>query len=151
MSNEHSREPRPPTYAEIYRQIALILRDGDAFEKRSQELHRILEGLDYETLARVPELRLVAIQLAPEEDVARVLVNLRRSRDVVETAEQNRVLRSSWVVDDTLYRHQLALWRLAAEPAWHQALSTLKPQTPGRFVARISRVAYSVPTHTLVR
>ena len=22
MSNEHSREPRPPTYAEIYRQIA---------------------------------------------------------------------------------------------------------------------------------
>lgn len=137
MSNEHSREPRPPTYAEIYRQIAIILRDGDDFERQSQELHRILEGLDYETLARVPELRLVAIQLAPEEDVARVLVNLRRSRDVVETAEQNRVLRSSWVVDDPLYRHQWALGRIAAEPAWQHALATLNPAAPGVIVAII--------------
>jgi subtilisin family serine protease len=137
MPNGPSHESSPPTYAEIYRQIAIILREGDDFEKQSRELHKLLEGLDYETLARVPELRLVAIQLAPGEDVARVLVGLRRSRDVVETAEQNRVLRSSWVVDDPLYRHQWALGRIGAEPAWQHALATLNLAAPGVIVAII--------------
>jgi len=135
MPNDASHEP--PTYAEIYRQIAIILLEGGDFEKQKLEVHKILEGVDYETLTEVPELRLVAIQVAPGEDAARILVDLRRAHNVVETAEQNRVLRSSWVVDDPLYRHQWALSRIGAEPAWQHALATLNLAAPGVIVAII--------------
>ena len=133
MSNGTSHEP--PTYAEIYRQIAIILPEGGEFEKQKLEVYKILEGVDYETLSEVPDLRLVAIQVAPGEDLSRILVDLRRARDVVETAEQNRVLRPSWVVDDPLYRHQWALWRIGAESAWQHALATLNLVAPGIIVA----------------
>jgi subtilisin family serine protease len=133
MSNGTSHES--PTYAEIYRQIAIILPEGGEFEKQKLEVYKILEGVDYETLSEVPDLRLVAIQVAPSEDLSRILVDLRRARDVVETAEQNRVLRPSWVVDDPLYRHQWALWRIGAEPAWQHALATLNLGAPGIIVA----------------
>jgi subtilisin family serine protease len=125
----------PPTYAEIYRQIAIIGVEGGDFERLRLEVHKILDGLEYEIIERDPELGLLVIQVAPGADVAHILEDLHRAKDVVEFAEQNRVARTSFVVDDPLYRHQWALARIGAEPAWQHALATLNVAAPGVVVA----------------
>lgn len=127
---------QPPTYAEIYRQIAIIGVEGGDFERLKLEVHKILEGVEYETLVEVPELRLLVIQVATGEDVPQILGDLRGASDV-ESAEQNRVVRPSFVVDDPLYRHQWALGRIGAEPAWQHALATINLAAPGVIVAII--------------
>jgi subtilisin family serine protease len=125
----------PPTYAEIYRQIAIIGVHGGDFERLKLEVDKILDGVEYVTVADVSELRLLVIQVAPGEDVAQALADLREAKGVVESAERNRVAQSFFVVDDPLYRHQWALGRIGAEPAWQHALATLNPAAPGVIVA----------------
>jgi len=125
----------PPTYAEIYRQIAIIGVEGGDFERFRLEVHKILDGVEYETIERDLELKLLVIQVAPGADVAQIVEDLHRAEDVVESAEQNRVARTSFVVDDPLYRHQWALGRIGAEPAWQHALATLNVAAPGVVVA----------------
>jgi subtilisin family serine protease len=134
MPNDHTHEQPPPTYEEIYRQIAITLRASDDFAKRCNESYALLEGVQYKKLIEVKEMRLVAIQLEPSEDIGHVLEGLRRS-GIVEAAEQNRVLRSSQVVNDPLYWDQWALGRMGAEPAWQHALATLDLGAPGVVVA----------------
>src|SRR5215831_17376439 len=107
-----SHEPlTPPTYAEIYRQIAIIGVEDAGFERLKFEILKILKGVEFRVIAEVPELRLIAIQVAPGEDVLRILDEL-RGASVVESAEQNQVGQTSFVVDDPLYRHQWALGRI---------------------------------------
>ncbi len=124
----------PLTYAEIYRQIAIIGAEGADFDRLKLEIRKILKGVEYTVIAEVPELRLIAIQVAPGENVLRILEEL-RGASAVESAEQNQVGQTYFVVDDPLYRHQWALWRIAAEPAWAHALATLNPAAPGVVVA----------------
>src|SRR6266404_909789 len=124
----------PLTYAEIYRQIAIIGAEGADFDRLKLEIRKILKGVEYTVIAEVPELRLIAIQVAPGENVLRILEEL-RGASAVESAEQNQVGQTYFVVDDPLYRHQWALWRIGAEPAWAHALATLNPAAPGVVVA----------------
>jgi subtilisin family serine protease len=123
-----------PTYDEIYRQIAIIGIEGVEFEQLKLQVSKILEGVEYTVIAEVQELRLIAIQVAPGENVTQILEDLRGAAGI-ESAEQNRVARTSFVVDDPLYRHQWALARMGAEPAWQHALATLNPAALGVVVA----------------
>jgi subtilisin family serine protease len=125
----------PPTYAEIYRQIAIIGVKGGDFERLQLEVKKILEGVQYVPIADVQELRLLVIQLAAGEDVPQALEDLREAKGTVESAEQNRVARSLFVVDDPLYRHQWALKRIGAEPAWQHALAIFTAAPPAVIVA----------------
>jgi subtilisin family serine protease len=132
---------KPLTYAEIYRQIAIIGVESCDFPRLKVAVAKILEGVQYVTLAEVPELRLIAIQLAPGEDVLQVLEDLRAATDV-ESAERNQVVRPSFV-DDPLYRQQWALERIGAEPAWQHALATLNLAAPGVVVAIVDSGIHS--------
>jgi subtilisin family serine protease len=136
MPNIFLDEHEPPSYAEIYRQIAITLRDGEFAALSEQLADRLNHAeIQYSELATIEDLRLVAIQVAPEEDVAAVLENLRSWKDIVQVAEQNRVLGPVQVVDDPLYRFQWALGRIGAEPAWQHVLATLDLAAPGVVVA----------------
>src|ERR1700730_1353595 len=140
MPNDYTLEPLAATYAEIYRQIAITLPEKRNFDDLIAQVEGLLREpprVDYHILAKIPALRLFAIQVAPGQDVVGILERLKSHSDIVENAEQNRPLRSSLVVNDPLYWDQWALGRIGAEPAWTHALSTLDPTAPGVIVAVI--------------
>ena len=67
--------------------------------------------------------------------MAAVLDVARSWKDLVEAAEQNRVLGPLQTVNDPLYRHQWALGRIQAEPAWHHVSAHSTSAAPGVVVA----------------
>lgn len=137
MSNDQTSEFPPTEYSEIYRQILVTLAEKGAFVDLLDEFFKLLAGVDYTRLVEVEDLRLVAIQVAPEVDVFSVLRVLRSAQSVVEDVEQNRPVRLTQAVNDPLYWDQWALQRIGAEPAWRHALSVINPADPGVVVAVI--------------
>jgi subtilisin family serine protease len=109
-------------YAAIYRQIVASLVDTDDFPALRARFHELLKDVRYRPLEDIPELRMVAVELAEGEDVGRVLERLQRN-EIVKTAEQNRPLRlgRAAVVNDPLYPEQWALRQISAEAAWAAA------------------------------
>src|SRR5262245_59218342 len=137
MPNIFLEPHRPPSYVEIYRQIAITTPEGDEFDSRAERILNRLSNaeVEYEVLATIEELRLVAVQVGPDEDVLAVLEQVRSWKDLVEEAEQNRVMGPIQGVNDPLYRFQWALDRIHAESAWQHILATLDFTMPGVVVA----------------
>lgn len=137
MPNIFLEEHVPPSYAEIYQQIGITMREDGEFASLCEQLWQRLRSneVTFEILVTEEDLRLAAIQLAPGEDVAAVLDVARSWKDLVEAAEQNRVLGPLQTVNDPLYRHQWALGRIQAEPAWQHVSATLNLAAPGVVVA----------------
>jgi subtilisin family serine protease len=133
MPDEPTHEPQAADYAGIYRQIVIIKRADYRFADVSAQIERRLAGFKYRRLPDNEDLGLIAIEAEPG-DVPHILEVLRET-DGVDTADQNRPLQPSWVVDDPLYPDQWALWRMGAEPAWRHALRTLNLAAPGVIVA----------------
>jgi subtilisin family serine protease len=106
-------------YAAVYRQIIVSLQDKAEFSRLLERFYGLLKDVRYRRLGEIPELRMVAVELAEGEDVARILEFL-QGDEIVETAEQNRPLRLSLVppVNDPLYPQQWALPKISAPAAW---------------------------------
>lgn len=121
----HLIKPLGATYSGVYRQVVVTLREVGAFSDLREQLYKLLDGVDYDTLAEVEDLRLVAVQVAPGEDVARLIRDLSRAR-IVAGAEQNRPAGlNAAIVNDPRYREQWALQKIAAEPAWLRARAAI--------------------------
>jgi subtilisin family serine protease len=111
-------------YAAIYRQIVVTLQGAAAFPALRDQFYGLLveRGVAYEPRGEIPEVQMVAVELAEDADVEAILVGL-RAQALVAAAEQNSPLRLGQVapVNDPLYWDQWALRRISAEAAWAAA------------------------------
>lgn len=117
----------------IYRQIIVTVAQREP--KQFRELHAKLLGLlsrvEYRRMDEIPELGLVAIEVAPDEDVSGLIDRLNEAKDIVRAAEQNRPVRltqaAAPAVNDPRYGEQWALRKISAEPAWQRAKDANAP------------------------
>ena len=137
MPNDRTQyEPdSAPPYAAfdpVYRQIVVMV-EPDAFVRASAAVYALLDdlGASYKKLPPIPVLGAVPIELAEVDDVSVALRRLNASDDV-KVAEQNHYLGTTETlipppmsVNDPLYRHQWALFKIGTEAAWaHPATTT---------------------------
>ena len=117
--------PKPATYSDVYRQvvISLVQVEGASFDELCARLWERLVGVQYQVIGNIPQLRMVAIELAETEDVFNLLHHLNSLEDLVSAAEQNHPMRLGAVVDDPLFWDQWALPKISAPLAWDRAVS----------------------------
>jgi subtilisin family serine protease len=133
MLNAHTQ---PPTRAQIYRQIIVTFARAKSFADARKDLRSALHSarVEFRSVDTNEQLHAELIELAPDEDVARVCEDLVNA-GAVEAAEPNRLLRPAAVVNDLLYPQQWALSRIGADTAWLHVRSLGGVAGPGVVVA----------------